>query len=188
MPGWTSRPLYKPRTRQLGTTAKALYREVLEAFAVGDTGTLHKLCTPSYAQKMAAAISKRDPREKVKFELVKYHQTWRYPKLMSHQIRAANEFDQDQLTEQAVVGISSTQRLTKVYKSTGKIVPGSTRVQDKVEYVVLARNVNKESWTATPWKVWGTTGDTPLEKFLEDKEGAEQKQDKHLKFQNAPKK
>lgn len=185
MPSWTSRPRYRPRTRQLAATAKAMYREVLEAFAAGDIEALQRLCTPSYAQRMVAAVSRRDPREEVHFEVVKYHQPWRFPQLKSHQIRAANELDQDQLTEQAVVAISSTQRLTRRNKVTGQIIPGSTKVQDKTEFVVLARNIDKKTWEMEPWKVWGTISDTTLEKYLADRAETEEKQDQHVKWKNS---
>ena len=182
MPGWTSAPRYKPNTRQIATTAKTLYREVLEAFAAGDVDALHRLCVPAYASRMIGAVSRRDPKEEVLFEVVKYHQPWRFPQLKSHQIRAANEIDQEQLTEQAVVAISSTQQLSRRDRATGQIIPGSTKLQEKVEYVVLARNVNKRTWDMDPWKIWGTTSDTPLEKYLADKAETETTQDKHLKF------
>jgi protein MBA1 len=162
-----------------------MYREVLEAFAAGDVETIQRLCTPSYAQRLIAAVTRRDPREEVHFEVVKYHQPWRFPKLKSHQIRAANELEQDQLTEQAVVAISSTQRLTRKNKVSGQIVPGSTKVQDKVEFVVLARNMDKKTWEMEPWRIWGTISDTPLEKYLAEKTETEEKQDQHVKWKNS---
>lgn len=184
MPSWTVAPRYRPRTRQLATTAKAMYREVLEAFAAADVEALQRLCTPSYGQRLIAAATKRDPREEVHFEVVKYNQPWRFPKLKSHQIRAANELEQDQLTEQAVVAISSTQRLLRRNKATGQIIPGSSKVQEKVEFVVMSRNVDKKTWEMEPWKIWGTISDTPLEKYLADKAETETKQDEHVKWKN----
>lgn len=180
------RPRWRPRSRKIGTTAKAMYREVLEAFAAGDIQTIERLCVPAYALKLSAAIQKRDPRERVLFEVLKYHRPYTFPKLKSHQIRAVNEFEQHILTEQAVVGIDSTQQLMRQDIRTGSVIPGSVKIQQKVEYVVMTRNVDKRTWESAPWRIWGTTAEKPLEAWLKDMEQTEELQAKHLKFKSTP--
>ncbi|OAA44992.1 hypothetical protein NOR_03746 [Metarhizium rileyi] len=169
MPNWTTRPKWKARRGRIAPTAKAMYREMLEAFAAGDKLTLNKICLGEFAKKLGAAIDRRDPRERVRFELVKYNRGLFYPKLMSHQIHEVNPFDKTVVTEQAVVAIASTQQASKVSAVTGEIIPGSLKLQDKMEYVVLSRQANQKTFETTPWRIWGTTSVTTLDAYLREK-------------------
>lgn len=169
MPNWTTRPKWKARRGKIGPTAKAMYREMLEAFAAGDKITLNKICLGEFAKKLCAAIDRRDPKERVLFEVVKYNKGLFYPKLMSHQIHEVNPFDKTLMTEQAVVAISSTQQASKVSAITGETIPGSLKLQDKMEYVVLSRQANQKTFETTPWRIWGTTSATTMEAYLQEK-------------------
>jgi protein MBA1 len=169
MPNWTTRPKWKARRGKIAPTAKAMYREMLEAFAAGDKPTLHRICLGEFAKKLCAAIDRRDPKERVRFELVKYNRGLLYPKLMSHQIHEVNPYDKTMVTEQAVVAIASTQQASRVSAVTGETVPGSTKLQEKMEYVVLSRQANQKTFETGPWRIWGTTSVTSLEAYLKEK-------------------
>ncbi|KFG83439.1 hypothetical protein MANI_018085 [Metarhizium anisopliae] len=169
MPNWTTRPKWKARRGKIAPTAKAMYREMLEAFAAGDKVTLNKICLGEFAKKLSAAIDRRDPKERVRFEVVKYNKGLFYPRLMSHQIHEVNPFDKTMVTEQAVVAIASTQQASKMSAVTGETVPGSLKLQDKIEYVVLSRQANQKTFETTPWRIWGTTSVTTLDAYLREK-------------------
>ncbi|KJZ79319.1 hypothetical protein HIM_01470 [Hirsutella minnesotensis 3608] len=166
MPDWATRPKWKARRGKIAPTAKALYLEMLEAFAQGDRATLHRVCLGTFARKLTAALDRRDAREGVAFELVRYNKSLWYPRLLSHQMHQFNPLDKDSYTEQAVVAISSTQRAYRYNKETSETIPGSLKLQDKLEYVVLSRQTNQSTFESTPWRIWGTTSCTTLDKFL----------------------
>lgn len=169
MPNWTTRPKWKARRAKIAPTAKAMYREMLEAFAAGDKVALNKICLGEFAKKLSAAIDRRNPTEGVRFEVVKYNNGLVYPKLMSHQIHQVNPHDKILMTEQAVVAISSTQQASRYDVATGQTIPGSLKLQDKIEYVVLSRQANAKTFEMSPWRIWGTTSATTLEAYLREK-------------------
>lgn len=178
MPNWTTRPKWKARRGKIPPTAKAMYREMLEAFAAGDQDAISRLCLPDFAKKLNSAIERRNPRESVAFELVKYTGGLFYPRLMSHQVHQVNPQDKTLVTEQAVVGISSRQQVSRTDLATGQVIPGSLRIQDKVEYVVLSRQASAKTFVAEPWRIWGTTSATTTEAYLEEQRVIDKEQAK----------
>lgn len=178
MPSWTTRPRWKARRGQIAPTAKAMYREMLEAFAAGDKAALHSLCLGDFAKKLSAAIDRRDPKHGVRFQLLKYNSRLLYPRLMSHRIYPMNQFDKDLYTEQAVVAIASTQQASRYDTATGETVPGSLRLQDKMEYVVLSRQASSKTYETGSWRIWGTTSATTLETHLQEMAVVEREQAK----------
>ena len=176
MPNWTTWPKWKARRGQIAPTAKALYREMLEAFAAGDQVTLNKICLGEFAKKLNAAIDRRSSKEGTRFELVKYNGALFYPKLKSHQIHQANPYDKVMTTEQAVVAVNSTQKAERYDIATGKTIPGTLKIQDKIEYVVLSRQANSKTFEMGPWRIWGTTSATSLEAYLKEKEAIDKEQ------------
>nr|AST15013.1 hypothetical protein [Trichoderma spinulosum]AST15020.1 hypothetical protein [Trichoderma spinulosum] len=187
MPNWTTRPQWKARRGKIAPTAKALYQEVLEAFAAGDKATLERLCVNDFAKKLIAAIDRRNPRERVRFEVTKYNGPLFYPKRSAHQIHQINVYDKNVMTEQAVVAISSTQQVSRYDASTGETIPGSVKIQDKVEYVVLSRQVSAVTFQADAWRVWGTTAPTTLEVYLEEKDAIDKEQARRAGWKPASK-
>ncbi|KAJ4147298.1 hypothetical protein LMH87_001832 [Akanthomyces muscarius] len=168
MPSWTKRPLWKAHRAKIAPTARAMYREMLEAFAAGDKATIARLCMPRFAKQLHAAIDRRSAAETVRFEYVKNTRTLVYPRIASHLIHPINPYDKTVLTEQAVVALSSQQQLSRHRKADGEVVPGSLRVQDKIEYVVLARATDTKTYPSTQWRIWGTTGGTTAEKYKQE--------------------
>jgi protein MBA1 len=67
---------------------------------------------------------------------------------------------------QAVVRISSRQSLTR-YKGDGTPVPRTGTEKEIREYLVIQKMLIKG--TEEPWKVWGTTDETTLEAWEEEK-------------------
>lgn len=187
MPGWTTRPKWKAKRGKIAPTAKAMYQEMLEAFAAGDKTAVQRLCLPEFGKKLRAAIDRRNPNEEVRFEVVKHTRTWAYPRLMSHQIHQVNPHDKSLMTEQAVVGVSSTQQASRHDKA-GKMLPGSLRIQDKIEYVVLSRQINTKTYESDPWRIWGTTAATTLESYQMEQAIIEKEQAKRAGWEEAAKK
>ncbi|KAH6992632.1 hypothetical protein EDB82DRAFT_574321 [Fusarium venenatum] len=170
MPGWTTRPKWKIGRGKIAPTAKNMYMEMLGAFAAGDKSTINNLCLGQFGKKLTAAIDRRNAGERVTFELLKLNKSLFYPRVVAHQVHNINPHDKDNCTEQAVIAISSTQRVAKYKKPSGQLIPGSTKVQDKLEYVVLSRQVSEKTFQATPWRIWGTVPATTLESYQEEQD------------------
>ncbi|VUC37165.1 unnamed protein product [Clonostachys rosea] len=176
MEKWTTRPKWKAQRGKIPPTAKAMYREMLEAFANGDKLALEKLCTPFFAEKMSGAIDRRPRDERIHFEVVKYNKSLFYPRLSSYMISQYNPKDRINVQEQAIVAIASTQKMYKYSARTGETVPGSVKVQDKIEYVVLMRILNTQTYERGDWKIWGTAKTTSLDAFREEQAAIEKEQ------------
>ncbi len=168
MPSWTTRPQWKAHRAQIAPTARAMYREMLEAYAAGDKATVARLCMPRFAKQLHAAMDRRSAAETVRFEYVKNTRALVYPRIASHLIHAINPYDKTVLTEQAVVAVSSQQQVSRHRRDDGAVVPGSLRVQDKIEYVVLARATDTKTYPSTQWRIWGTTGGTTAEAYQQE--------------------
>ncbi|KAJ3535564.1 hypothetical protein NM208_g7081 [Fusarium decemcellulare] len=147
-----------------------MYTEMLTAFAAGDKSTINALCLGQFAKKLTAAVDRRNPHERTSFELVKFNKALFYPRVVAHQVHNINPHDKENSTEQAVVAIASTQRASKYNKATGELIPGSTKVQEKVEHVVLSRQVNERTYQAGPWRIWGTVPATTLKAYEDQQE------------------
>lgn len=180
MPGWTKRPLWKAHRAKIAPTAKAMYREMMEAFAAGDKATVSRLCLPRFAKQLHAAMDRRHPSEVVRFEYVKDSRRLIYPRIVSHFIHTVNPYDKTKLSEQAVVAVSSQQQMWRHKKAPkGTVVdekdmiPGSLRVQDKIEYVVLARATDTATYESGPWRIWGTAAGTTAKAYRQEQAAIE---------------
>jgi protein MBA1 len=175
MKTWRSRPQWQLRRSQIAPTATSLYRQVLEAFAAGDEKTLQRLCVGQFSSKLVSAIEKRSPQEVTKFELLKQTNTLHYLKLMTYRVTEISSLEEP-LVEQAIVALSSRQKVWKEDKKGGNIIPGSLKFKDMLEYVVLSRATNTETWQTGQWRVWGTTTATTLEDYEADQKTIEESQ------------
>lgn len=128
------------------------------AFADGDISALRKMCADGIYESFRARIANRPKGEKVQWELVKYNKR---AKVVSN--RAARLPLDGAAIRQAVVRISSTQKLTRWRREHGKLVTieGTGKEKDVVEYVVIQERI--ENWRAEEWQVWGTTRETGLD-------------------------
>lgn len=178
MPNWTTRPKWKVQRGKIAPTAKVMYTEMLTAFAEGDKQAINSLCLGNFAKKLSAAIDRRSPKERTSFEVVKYNKGLFYPRVMAHQVHQINPYDKEMETEQAVVAIASTQKASRYNASTGELIPGSTKIQEKVEHVVLSRQVSGKSFQAEQWRIWGTVPVSTIEGYLKEQEWVNQEQAK----------
>ncbi|KAG4443319.1 hypothetical protein IFR05_001188 [Cadophora sp. M221] len=144
--------------RSIAPTAIALHSQMYTAFAEGEITTLREICTDGIYENFRARVGNRQNGEKVLWELVRYNKG---AELVSH--RGAKIPVDGMALRQAVVRISSTQRLTRWVKGKGgelEVVPGSGKEKDVVEYLVLQKMAR--GWREDEWQVWGTTTETTL--------------------------
>jgi protein MBA1 len=151
---------------KIPTTAQALYRELLEAFATGDVATIQKVATPVFADRYIRAIEKRRPNEKMSFE-IEFNKAWWYPRLMSYMVTNVNPADPLLMGEQAVVAISSIQRLDR---------GDGLKEQKMLEYLVLRREFRKDTYLPVrEWRIWQMTKPTTLESWEKAEEAFNQR-------------
>ncbi|KAK0111313.1 hypothetical protein ONS95_001680 [Cadophora gregata] len=144
-------------------TAVALHRQMYTSFAEGDVTTLQALCADGIFDSFRNRIGNRQRGEKVVWELVKYNKG---PKLVSY--RAARYPTDGGAIRQAVVRISSTQKLTRWIQGKGgvlELVPGSGKEKDVEEYMVVQKTIH--DWKEGDWQVWGTTSETTIKDLKE---------------------
>lgn len=178
MPNWTTRPKWKAARGKIAPTAKVMYTEMLMAFAAGDKATINSMCLGNFAKKLTAAIDRRKANERTVFELVSFNKGLFYPRVVAHQIHNVNPHDKDMFTEQAVVAICSTQKASRHNASDGSLIPGSTKVQQKVEHVVLSRQVSETTYQSGPWRIWGTVPVTTMESYKQEQDWIRREQAK----------
>ncbi|KAL2065436.1 hypothetical protein VTL71DRAFT_3106 [Oculimacula yallundae] len=142
--------------RTITPTAVALHRQMYTLFAEGQLSPLRRMCTDGIYETFAARVEARQKGEKVVWELVRYNGR---AKLISH--RGAKIPMEGAAIRQAVVRIASTQKLTRWVR--GKMVEGTGKEKDVVEYLVLQKMV--EDWQEGGWRVWGTTKETTVKEL-----------------------
>ncbi|OHE95883.1 hypothetical protein CORC01_08880 [Colletotrichum orchidophilum] len=168
MPTWTTRPRCKLNRVKLVPEAKALHRRLGEAMAAGDKDTLREICTPALFQTLSAAVSRRKTTERLTWELLRYDGR---PRVVSHKVAMMPPLGRAPIVQQVVVAISSSQKLGKVDRTTGKPVKGGLRVQKQTEYFVMSRQFDPKTWAPKKWLVWGNTSATTMEDWELEKKG-----------------
>ena len=163
-------PRFRARRRAAVPTAKALHAQMSEALAAGDKETLRRVCRPEFFRILAGAIDSRPRGQRAEWELVRYKDKMRYPRLADframYQQGASGKGTDMTLMKQAVVSISSVQRIAR-YDGGAKI-PGSEREQHMLEHIVLQAEVSDKTFEAGPWKIWGTVPEMSFERIVED--------------------
>ena len=162
MPNLTSRPRWKIQRSKVVPTAKALHRRMAEAVAAGDLQTLREICVPNLYNKLSDTVRRRKPGEHVAWDLVGYGAA---PRLAAHRIFSVTE---NEWSQQATVGITSTQKLARYAKDNITPIPGSQRMQTQTEYVIITRKLNVKTWEPTPWRIWGMRSETTLEDWQKE--------------------
>ncbi|KAI1109638.1 hypothetical protein F5Y14DRAFT_455808 [Nemania sp. NC0429] len=167
-----SRPQFRAGRRAAIPTAKALHAQMSEAVAAGDKDTLRRICTPELFQTFAGAIDARPRGVRSEWELVRYDNRLRYPRLADFRVSyqpAGPASKGLKLRKQAVVSISSVQRLARYDDARGgEVVPGSERERHLVEHFVLQSDVKDGTFESEPWKIWGTLPEMSYETMRED--------------------
>ncbi|PKS09361.1 hypothetical protein jhhlp_003975 [Lomentospora prolificans] len=166
MPKGSLRPAFKPQTRQIVPTAKALHRRLNEALAAGDLTSLREVCHEPLYDMLSRTIQSRNAKpssrkEKMDWEVVEYHSPWRLPRLAYHRATLIPESRYGQ--QAAVVTFDTTQRLTKRDAATGEPIKGGTKVQRKRENLVIMRAVDGRTYEPEEWRIWGFEPDTTLQ-------------------------
>ncbi|KAI5464372.1 hypothetical protein BGZ63DRAFT_377548 [Mariannaea sp. PMI_226] len=188
MPDWTTRPKWKAARGKIAPTAKAMYVDMLSGFAAGDKRVINQLCLGNFGKKLIAAIDRRPANEITKFEVMSFDKGLFYPRVVAHQVHNVNPNDNEMYTEQAVVAILSTQKVTRHKASTGELIQGSTKIQQKVEHVVLSRQVSNKTYQSSQWRIWGTVPVTTMERYLEEQDWIRREQAKRAGWDSHEKK
>ncbi|KAF9871890.1 hypothetical protein CkaCkLH20_10522 [Colletotrichum karsti] len=171
MPKIWQRPRINIHRTQVVPTAKALHHRLAQALAAGDKDTLREICVPRLYDALSAVISRRSSNEKVTWELVQYDGR---PRLVSHRLAPLPPQGQSPILQQAVVAISSTQKLGKVEARTGKLIEGNTKLQKPTEYFVIMRHLDPKTYEPTKWRVWGSTQPTTAEGWVVEEKSVKQ--------------
>ncbi|KAI0431789.1 hypothetical protein F5Y09DRAFT_303804 [Xylaria sp. FL1042] len=161
-------PVFRTRKRAAVPTAKALHVQMSEAVAAGDKETLRRVCTTELFQTLAGAIDARPRNVRAEWELVRYEDKLVYPRLAD--FRVSYQAGSAKLVKQAVVSISSVQRLTRYDDARGgEVVPGSGRDRHMTEHIVLQAEIHDKTYAAGPWKIWGTLSEMSYEDMCEER-------------------
>ncbi|KAI0487671.1 hypothetical protein F4859DRAFT_266541 [Xylaria cf. heliscus] len=164
-------PRFKARKRACVPAAKSLHVQMSEAVAAGDKDTLRRVCVSELFVTLAGAIDSRPPRLRTEWELVRYDNPLRYPRIADFRVLQQPYGGHLRIIKQAVVSISSVQRLTRYYETPGgelTPVPGTGRERHMVEHIVLHAIVDENTYETGPWKLWGTLPEMSYERIRDD--------------------
>lgn len=167
---FVTRPRFKAQRSSAIPTAKALHIRMSESLAAGDRETLRTICTPELYKTLAGVIDSRPKGVRTEWELVKYDQTWYYPRLADWRVAVIPRPSGPMRTlKQAVVSISSVQRIAR-YDDTkgGAKVEGSERVRHMREHIVLQAEIDDKTYQHGSWKIWGTVPEVTYESYLDE--------------------
>ncbi|KAI8953419.1 hypothetical protein F4801DRAFT_132185 [Xylaria longipes] len=161
-------PRFKAGKAACIPAAKALHVQMSEAVAEGDKETLRRICHYDLFVKLAGAIDSRPPKTRAEWELVRYDNKLRYPRIADFRVAFLPTGKGGSLRKikQATISISSVQRLTR-YDKDGAVVPGSERERHMVEHFVMQSEIDEE-YQSGPWKIWGTLPEMPFERIRDD--------------------
>lgn len=180
-PKWWKGATFKRNKAQIVPTAKALHVTMSEALARGDKLALHNVCTSQLYSQLSVAVERRPPHKRYGWELVRYNMSPLYPRVVDDKI-AMLSAGQGTL-RQAVVAIASRQRRVEYDdspKGRGRVVPGSEKEADLVEYVVLSACIDQETHIQKEWRVFGTIKPTTLEGYESEKALLKEAEDAEL--------
>ena len=160
---------FKLHKKQIIPTAKAMHSTMCEALARGDRRALKAICcTPLYS-RLGGIIEGRPRGKRYGWELVRYNKTLVYPRVVDDKLIMMGV---GMLARQAVVAIASRQRRVEYDDSPagrGRVVPGSEKGVDLMEYVVLTSTINSRTNRQNEWLLYGTIKPTTLESYEADK-------------------
>ncbi|KAI0118193.1 hypothetical protein GGR51DRAFT_498452 [Nemania sp. FL0031] len=166
--GW---PLFRANKRAAVPAAKALHVQMSEAVAARDKETLRRVCTGEMFQTLAGAIDSRPRHVRAEWQLLRYEDRLRYPRLADFRVAylPIPGSKSMRLIKQAVVTISSVQRLAKYdMDNGGQLIPGSLREKHMTEHIVLQANVHDKTYESEPWRVWGHLQESSYETIRDD--------------------
>lgn len=152
-----------------------MHRAMYEAIAKGDKDSVRNICSAAFADRLSAAIDGRPPGRRYTWELVRYCKPWIYPRVVDQKLAVMPkdpmrpQYSPPSI-RQVIVAIDSVQRRVEhdwTKAGGGKVVPGSEKEMRVLEYVVLQRTVDRNTWVQGDWKVLALTKETTPEQFFE---------------------
>ncbi|KAK3331074.1 hypothetical protein B0H66DRAFT_87160 [Apodospora peruviana] len=161
-------PQLKLNSSSVPATAKALHRSMSEAFALGDTKTLEKVCVNKMSSMLASSIDARPKGRRYTWEVVRYNKRWRYPRVISQRMAKLDNASSAPLVRQAVVRICSRQRRVEL-DGKGQVVAGSEKEANLVENIAMVALVNPVTWKQSEWRIVGTFKETTPESWESEK-------------------
>lgn len=165
----TTKPQFQFHKSATIPTAKALHVRMSEALAAGDKDTLRSICTPELYVTLAATVDGRAKGTRTEWELVRYDQKWRYPRVADWRVGYQPLHDGGmRLLKQVVVSIASVQRIARYDDNAdggGRKIPDSERVRHMTEHLVLQAEVDGTTFEARPWRIWGTLSEATYESY-----------------------
>ncbi|KAK3336818.1 hypothetical protein B0T19DRAFT_410668 [Cercophora scortea] len=168
-----SRARWKAKNSALLPVAKALHRTFNEALASGDTEALQRVVVGQLLVPLMSGIDSRPKGRRYGWELVRYNNTFRYPRIASHKMLLMGEGPNQPIIRQAVVTIASRQRRVEYDDSPagkGRVVPGSEKEVDLVENILMTTCINPYTWVQDDWRIFSTVRFTTPEDWAAERE------------------
>jgi mitochondrial protein MBA1 len=166
-PSWRARPLFKMRKSAIVPAARDLHVRMNSAIASGDKEELKRVCSQELYEKLSGIVDSRPRGQTVKWELeggqAKY--SVRDDRIAMMPLTPT----ENRTIRQAVVAVSSTQRIVTIDKNKGGAeVPGTAKAKTVRENIVLTSYVAEKTWQQGPWKIWGTLPDSTIEGHMDE--------------------
>ncbi|KAH6651772.1 hypothetical protein BKA67DRAFT_571865 [Truncatella angustata] len=169
-PGWKSRPLFKMRKAAIAPAARDLHARMNSAIASGDKDELKRVCTQELYERLSGVVDSRPRGRTVRWELEggRASCSVRDDRIAMMPLTPS----ENRTVRQAVVAVSSTQRIVTIDGKRGGVeVPGTSKAKPMRENIVLTSYVDDKTWQQGPWKIWGTLPDSTVQSHIDEVEG-----------------
>lgn len=161
---------FKPTREGVTEAAVVLHAIMSRCMAAGSPthrAQLAKICTPKLYASLLAMIESRPPGKSYKWERLGLLGKPFWPRIKDYKWTEMPISPQEKInSRQAVVGIKSRQRLTRLNEKNE--VMGTPKEMVLTEYLVLWRLVNTETQTLGPWLISGTLKETSFEDLQDE--------------------
>lgn len=167
---WQSKPGFLGKARlpikraPALAAGKALHARLNQAIAEGDRDTLRQITSPRLLTSLSGVVARRSSSQRVSWEIVEHHGA----RLVNHRATPLPPpCPKNIVIEQAVVAMDTTQKLQRIDTATNEVIPASTKMQRRTEYLGIHRMLNKATYEVDPWVVIGNTKETTLHDWQE---------------------
>lgn len=161
--------LFQLKNSSIPPMAKAMYSDMLQAFATGEREKLKALCTATYLNPMLASLDKRPRTKRYKWELVNWTGKARIVAQAITPVAAGGGSD---LIRQATVHVPSRQRrIEYAWNEAAKeweVV--SKKEADVNEYIILVSVIFPKSYHQSEWRILSATRPSTVEEWVREKE------------------
>lgn len=165
--GWRGPTLFKIRKGAIVPAARDLHARMNAAIAAGNKDELKRVCTQELYEKLSGIADSRPKGQSMKWELEggKSKCSLRDDRIVMMPLTAT----ENRTIRQAVVSVSSTQRIVTIDEKRGGVgVPGTAKTKTMRENIVLTAYVDQKTWQQAPWKIWGTLPDSTVQEYLDE--------------------